>query len=163
MFATFTFAEVPFAVAQDTGDQPIVITPVGGSFAVRNKKKYKLYEIFGRLYRLTEKEYEAYLYQRKLFQESIDSKTEEEILDTVEDAYETGFTHLADIIAKPEFKIYDVSIPLSPYKENTWLYEVALKRLDAINKEKARKKALREAQIRFEDELIIEMLMSNFL
>lgn len=163
MFATFSFAEVPFATLDRTGSvNPVVIS--AGNFAKRtNKKKYKWYTIFGKLYRLTEKEYEAYLIQREAFQARIKDKTDDELFDIVEEAKTTKpeYKELADLIIKPSFEIQSLEIPLVNYKPDEHLLEIATKRLLEINRLKAIAKEKQRIQNLIDDELIIEMLLTS--
>ena len=166
MFATFTFAEVTFA---NQGGIEVFPSPGGGNFVttVFKKKEYKTYTIFGNTYKLTEKEYEAYLAQRKAFEESIKNKTDDELFDIVEDAYEgvSGLKHLADMIVHPVFTIKSLDIPLVNYQPDEMLQEIAVKRLLRINREKARLKSIANEKQRIQnlidDELIIEMLLTE--
>lgn len=161
MFGTFAFAEVPFATLETTGGTTPVV--VAGNFVARiSKKKYKWYEIFGKLYRLTPKEYEAYLIQRDAFQARIKDKSDDELFDIVEEAKTSNVkVDLADLITKPTFEILNFEIPLVDYQPDERLLAVAVARLLEINRKKAIAKEKQRIQNLIDDELIIEMLLTN--
>lgn len=171
MFATFTYAEVTFAAQDGTPAFPFPGGGGSGNFAVSvsRKKEYKTYTIFGKTYRLTEKEYEAYIAQRKAFEASIKDKTDDDLFDIVEDAYEgvSGLKHLADMIVHPIFTIKSLDIPLVDYQPDEMLQEVAVKRLLRINREKARLKAIADEKQRIQnlidDEIMLEMILTELL
>jgi hypothetical protein len=148
MFGTFAFSDYPFATQDVTN---IVIPPLvevlgGGSFA-RKKKKYKLYEIFGKTYSLTESEYQHYLLQRKKYKEKV------EIIDNtiVETKQEVSLNELVKLYGRPIDKINKLEIPFISQYDNESYYNYLLNKLKEINIK--RKKRMQD------DNIAIEMLL----
>lgn len=161
MFGVFTFAYAPFATISEVGLAPIPNIEVKGGYVTKGKKKYKTYTIFGKSYQLTEKEYEAYCLQRDSLQKQLDNKNKEELFDIIEDSVEDDNIVLSDLISNPVFKINHLDIPLFDYKPNDGLMEIAIKQLLEINRQKAITKEKKRIQNLIDDELIIEMLLTN--
>lgn len=129
------FAEETFADLLELITPPIS-TIVGG---FSKKKKYKNYTIFGKIYQLTESEYQLYLAQRKAFEESIKDKSDEDLYNIVENSVnKKSNTKLIDLIKKPVFTINKLEIPLSNIRFDNRLEQVAMKKLIAIREEKQR-------------------------
>jgi hypothetical protein len=165
MFATFTFADTTFACSE------LETIQKAGMYVV--KKKKKIYTIFGRQFHLTEKEYQAYLAQKKAYENKVKY---DDIKEVVTD-YKLNKINLDDIIEKPVFSINKLEIPLTDYKEDYQLLDSAIKRLVEINRqkefkraqqlEKQRQEAIYKAELLekhrpqniIDDELIIEMLL----
>lgn len=147
MFGTFAFAEVPFAVQDISATPPpIIISSVGGSVSKRKQKKYNVYEIFGKLYRLTEKEYELYLAQRKAFEKKY----------IKEYKAKTETTNIDEIFNVPEFEIKEISIPLF---DRVTIEQLYVQELNDIL-ELLRQRELKLKKIKEEDEMILELLLS---
>lgn len=149
MFATFTFAEQPFAVQDVTGGAPppVIVTSQGGNVSARRKKKYNLYEIFGKLYRLTEKEYEFYLEQRAAFERRWIKEQENK---------ETTEINIDDLFEVPTVDVKSIAIPLI---DKITVEHSYIRQLNRIIEEETAKE-LKRKQIQEEDDLILELLFT---
>lgn len=152
MFATFSFAQVAFAVQQLLGiPTPPSEVKVGGNAS--KKKKYKTYTIFGKQYRLTAEEYRLYQIQRKQYEEKVKTvnevvKEEPTISYTVDD--------LIQMYGKPTVHLETFDIPLIQYFTDDSLIEYARKQLDILN-------AKRKKQIEQDDEDLIQLISMGYI
>lgn len=135
-FSTITFSDLIWNI-----DFPSLI-PVAGSFGAKRKEKKHQYEIFGRYYYLTKKEYAAYVKQRKNFENSIKDKSDEELFDIVSTKIEnkptkpTKSTKLADLLIKPVFETKEfLAIPFIDFSLANKFEAIAIERLAKIQEE----------------------------
>ena len=107
MFSTYTFSEVPFCFSE-------VIQydfAKGGNPGARPRKNQ--YEIYGRIYLLTEREWQDYRRAKLEFKKRIKTKTAEELVEIIVDN-QPKYKHLREIILSPVYEVNRLEIPLLP-------------------------------------------------
>lgn len=144
MFATWSFAEVAFAVQELLGITPVE-SKVAGAPA-RGKKK-RTYEIYGRLYDLTEREYEAYLAQRKKYLKRVEKAVADNITEYTNNK---PVATLKDLVGDFTFRPKTLDIPFVEQLDNIFSEALAI-----LAKQQQEKRRLQDA----EDEIAIQSLL----
>ena len=106
MFSTYTFSEVPFCFSE-------VIQydfAKGGNPGARPRKNQ--YEIYGRIFYLTAREYAEYRRAQLDFKKQI-KKPVEELVEIIIDN-KPKYKHLRELLVKPIFEVNRLEIPLLP-------------------------------------------------
>lgn len=185
IFGDADFSEIPFSELPNTdvlgnsisdiifGDSPFAsitfsdliwnldfpVKHIVGSFGAKRKEKKHQYEIFGRYYYLTKREYADYLKSRKKFEKSIKNKTNEELFDIVLEEIptkgKTTSTSLKELLIKPVFETRElVSIPFIDFSLADKFEAIARERLNKI----ANDIKIKETKLKREQDDIIALL-----